>query len=189
MRYGIVCGSYQKMEQRLKIFYYHRACYQSYTSKTNLDRVVARHSAITVDDSDADELKESKHAFPRRIDARSTLSSGSGSQKLLRSSVQLTDKSQCIICQSEKREQKNRRAKEKLRLCSTFAASTKLVEAAELWQNERILLAVSGTQVDAIAADVLYHPTCYREFTRSQSLNKLRDTPAECSDTYSDAFC
>ena len=169
-------------------FYYHRACYQSYTSKTNLDRVVARHSAITVDDSDADELKESKHAFPRRIDARSTLSSGSGSQKLLRSSVQLTDKSQCIICQSEKREQKNRRAKEKLRLCSTFAASTKLVEAAELWQNERILLAVSGTQVDAIAADVLYHPTCYREFTRSQSLNKLRDTPAECSDTYSDAF-
>ena len=50
------------------------------------------------------------------------------------------------------------------------------------------MLALCGCEADAIAADIMYHPSCYREFTRSDNLEKLRDTPAESSDGYCDAF-
>ena len=49
------------------------------------------------------------------------------------------------------------------------------------------MLALSSVS-DTVAGDVLYHPSCYRDFTRKEALDKLRDTPAECTDVYSSAF-
>ena len=108
-------------------------------------------------------------------------------ERSLRSSLPLTDKTKCVICQGEKRSKKTP-TYEKLRLCSTFVASVKLTEAAKLWQDERVMLALCGCEADAIAAAIMYHPSCYSEFTQSDNLEKLRDTPAESSDGYCDAF-
>lgn len=71
------------------------------------------------------------------------------------------------------------------RLCSTVSASNKWREAADLWQNERIMLTHTGPAVDAIV-DVLYHASCYRDFTHKGTLGKLWDLPVESLDVYAD---
>ena len=59
-----------------------------------------------------------------------------------------------------------------------FSASSNILEAAEFSQNDRVLLALSGT-ADAIAGDIVHHQACYRNFTRKDSLDKLRDSSLE----------
>ena len=53
---------------------------------------------------------------------------------------------------------------------------SKLCEAANLRQDERMILAMSGSAVDAIACDILYLPTCYKN---KKTLDRLRDRPEE----------
>ena len=42
--------------------------------------------------------------------------------------------------------------------------------------------------MDAVAADVMYHRSCYKEFTDSCVLKKLEDTAEEMGDSYAEAY-
>ena len=115
---------------------YHPACYQQYTSKTQLARLSARQcTGKQVTPSRGSLASQTEHLSSTEVQTRL-----SGSMnRTLRSSLAKTDKALCIVCQSERKDKKNRRVSENLRLCSTLSASANLIEAAELWQNERIM--------------------------------------------------
>ena len=42
--------------------------------------------------------------------------------------------------------------------------------------------------MDAVAADVMYHRSCYKEFTDSCALKKLEDTAGEMGDSHAQAY-
>ena len=42
--------------------------------------------------------------------------------------------------------------------------------------------------MDAVAVDVIYHRSCYKEFTDSCVLRKLEDTAKEMGDSYAQAY-
>ena len=42
--------------------------------------------------------------------------------------------------------------------------------------------------MDAVAADVMYHWSCYKEFTDSCALKKLEDTEEKMGDSYAQAY-
>ena len=54
-----------------------------------------------------------------------------------------------------------------------------MLDAARLEQNERILLHLECQRLDEIAADVVYHRSCYVDFTRETSLQQFSDLPGE----------
>lgn len=50
------------------------------------------------------------------------------------------------------------------------------------------MLHLESTGMDAVAADVMYHRSCYKEFTDSCALKKLEDTAEEMGDSYAQAY-
>ena len=75
-----------------------------------------------------------------------------------------------VSCQKVK-DCKDRRREERLTRCMTESASKTLLEAAQIGQHERILIQMQSGG-DTIAADVMYHRTCYADFTHYKSLRQ-----------------
>ena len=81
------------------------------------------------------------------------------------------DLKKCLFCQSEKRQRKNRRLTEKLIRCTWHCTPSTLVRAARIRQDERVLLEIEDS--DLHAKDVLYHASCYKDFTCPRQLDLL----------------
>ncbi|KAL9951848.1 hypothetical protein ACROYT_G044583 [Oculina patagonica] len=123
---------------------YHRVCYQMYTAKSHLQRVVKKRKLEEV--SEEEDISEVQKETP-----------------LTRSALQLTDIKRCIICQDEKVDSKNRRRKESLTMCQTRTAGESLLNAAKIRGDQRIVLELHDR--DLIAIEVCYHRSCYRKYT------------------------
>ena len=81
-----------------------------------------------------------------------------------------TDLQKCIICQDSKRGLKNRRLKEELNRCTWDGTHGTLMNAAHVRGDER-LLELEG--VDLPAKGILYHPSCYKDYTSPKALGRL----------------
>ena len=122
---------------------YHRSCYQMYTAKSHVERVVKKRKSEEM--SEEEEISEVQREHP-----------------VTRSCLQSTDIKSCIICQEEKTDSKDRRKKEKLTACQTLNAGESLINAAKKRSDQRILVALDGQ--DLIALEVCYHRSCYRKY-------------------------
>ena len=84
--------------------------------------------------------------------------------------------SKCVICQVEDKKLVNdRRRNEPLILCTNLRST--LLNAARLQQHDRLLLLLDTGGGDNVAADILYHRSCYGVFTHKKELERLADTP------------
>lgn len=96
-------------------------------------------------------------------------------QKLLcrrtRSSIPRTDLKKCIICQAEKRQKRNRRLLERLARCEGDTTPATLCYAAQVRQDERVLLEID--QQDLWAKDIQYHASCYASYVSQRALEQL----------------
>ena len=88
-----------------------------------------------------------------------------------RSSLPRTDLLKCIICQAEKRDKTNMRLLERTYRCTWSCTRGTLINAARVRRDERILLEVE--QADLHAKDVIYHPSCYKDYTSQRALELL----------------
>ena len=91
-----------------------------------------------------------------------------------------------MVCQKEKTHAKDSRCLEPLTQCTNFGST--LLEAARLHQRERLLIYLEGLGVDNVAAEVVYHRSCYQELTNKYVLEHLKFTPAEKGSPYTAAF-
>ena len=55
-------------------------------------------------------------------------------------------------------------------------------------EDEQILLHLQSQGMDAIAADVVYHHSCYQEFINPAALRKYKDVLEELTTGYSRAY-
>ena len=138
---------------------YHHPCYQTYTNKTLIQKLLAKQGTLSHIVSSA--VKPSTSTASRTLRM----------SKLLLRAV-------CIICQKAQRHSGSKL--EILSQCLTTQASDKLLEAAEAKQDERKLLELRGK--DLIAAEIKYHKTCYGSYARS------RDTPVQQGDYEANAI-
>ena len=85
-----------------------------------------------------------------------------------------TDLQLCVICQlSRKAEHGKRYEYQPMRMCEQISP-TALLRAIEPRQDEHLMRCfVHG--FDAVAADVVYHRSCYKSFTNPRSLRLLED--------------
>lgn len=143
---------------------YHRVCYQMYTGKDHLQRV----------------LKKRKLEPPLEVEEDSE-----EEIFLTRSSISQTNIKQCIICQGDKTDSKDRRRKEKLSSCQTFAACESLLKAAQTKGDQRLRVALEGQ--DPIALEVCYHRTCFRYYIKVNEAGEEQTTISE-TQIYEDAF-
>ncbi len=86
--------------------------------------------------------------------------------------VKGSDKNKCAICKSSKRKwvkgPGGRRIGEYPKLCSSFAANDALLDAAK--KTNKFLMQAELTKTpDAVAGDVMYHRSCYRNFVYGHS--------------------
>ena len=121
---------------------FHRACYQMYTSKTHIERLVRKRKYQNASPNEEKPLK----------------------QPMTRSSIASTDIKHCIICQDEKIDPNDRRSKEKLTFCQTKTSEESLFTSAKIRNDKRLLLTLESQ--DFIALEVAYHRSCYRDYTR-----------------------
>ena len=91
-------------------------------------------------------------------------------KRTTRRSFSGSDLLKCIICQTEKRDSKNRRRLETLTQCVTFDSSGTLLNAAHIRKDTRALLAIKE---DLIAKEILYHRSCYRAYTNEKALDRV----------------
>ena len=105
---------------------------------------------------------------------------------LTRSCLQSTDIKQCIICQKEKTDSKDRRRKEKLTLCQTMMAGASIIEAAKVRDDKRLVLMLRDE--DPIALEVCYHRSCYRSYTCIKSLVGQKNEIDPEMQMYDEAF-
>ena len=109
---------------------------------------------------------------PRKVARCDTVDSSLvGSVRRLRSSCPSTDLRKCIICQDDKRQRKNRRLLETLHRCTWDRTPATFLNAARVRNDERVLLEIDGA--DLHAKDVLYHPSCYKDYTSTRALELL----------------
>ena len=150
---------------------YHRSCYSSYTSKSNIEyasRVMSASAASSRSISPTG-------LAPTPVGSQSA---EGGRERLSRSKLAATDFSKCIFCQDRKRMPKHRWKDESLVKCATIDASLRIKEAAKVLQVERLLLAVQE-EADLIALDVVYHKSCYRSKTRQKTIDRLAKQASE----------
>ena len=88
-----------------------------------------------------------------------------------RSSLPATDLKRCSICQEEKRDARNRRKMEKSIRCEGDSTPETLLSAAQIRGHHRIILETD--QQDLWARDILYHISCYKNFTSPRALQLI----------------
>lgn len=93
----------------------------------------------------------------------------------------------CIICQRDKykKNYNGTYVKEKLSKCETDGQ--RLLQSAENKEDERILLH-TRTLADLAAAEVQYHRSCYKDYTRTTNLSKSKCSANRCSDVALEDF-
>ena len=143
---------------------YHRQCYQQYTHKNHLERLVRKRLQ---DDNPEPEASTSGIAKAggkvRRVN---WLSCSPVLPRL------------CIICNNQNKTDKKSTARyESLSQCETFEAGNILLEAARVRKDERII--VSLQDQDCISIELCYHRSCYRNYTNKKSLEILQRKSAE----------
>lgn len=131
---------------------YHRKCYQNYTAKSHIERVVTKRRKIDEDDSTVTVAEQEEESDVR----------------LTRSSLQSTIIQMCWICQAEKTDTKDRRRKERLTNCQTMNAGSTLLDAAKARNDQRLMVALHNK--DPVAVEVCYHKSCYRYYTNIKQL-------------------
>ena len=152
---------------------YHRQCYQTYTHKKLLARLKKRRSEEgTSIPTSADEILDcTPKAGPASESGHYLL------RKNLRSNQALnTDKRMCIICQKDKRNTRNHGRNEPLSVCTNLKDT--LLKAAKLHQDDRIIMQLESV-LDNVAADVLYHRSCYQAYTHPKEMRRLTDSLEE----------
>ena len=80
----------------------------------------------------------------------------------------------------------NRRKMEPLTKCEQIKPEA-LLRAIDLRQDERLIQCFAD-DFDAVASDVVYHRSCYRQYTNPRALKYLEDSPVECNEIYTKAF-
>jgi len=131
---------------------YHRKCYQNYTAKSHIERVVTKRRKIDEDDSTVTVAEQEEE-----LDV-----------PLTRSLLQSTIIQMCWICQAEKTDTKDRRGKERLTNCQTMKAGSILLDTAKAWNDQRLMVALHNK--DPVAVEVCYHTPCYHYYTNIKQL-------------------
>ena len=131
---------------------YHRKCYQNYTAKSHIERVVTKRRKIAEDDSTVTVAEQEEES----------------DVPLTRSSLQSTIIQMCWICQVEKTGTKERHRKERLTNCQTMKAGSTLLDAAKDRNDQRLMVALHNE--DPVAVEVCYHKSCYRYYTNIKQL-------------------
>ena len=80
----------------------------------------------------------------------------------------------CLLCQKTKALRKDGRTSgyESLAELQTFEASKTLIDAAEIHNDARVLLAIKDQ--DLIALEVKYHKSCYRDYRNAKTLDRIK---------------
>lgn len=122
-----------------------------------------------------------------------TSSCGPTIPKRLRSNSIEFKEEKCIICQKEKvikGRPGNPRTREPLSQNVSETGSSSLLKAAQIRENDHVLLQITGQ--DTIAKEIKYHRSCYKDFTKADSLAKIEERNCEHEDNrthaYNDAF-
>ena len=143
---------------------YHRQCYQQYTHKNHLERLVRKRLQ---DDNPEPEASTSGIA-----------KAGGKVRRVNRLSCSPVLPRLCIICNNQNKTDKKSTARyESLSQCETFEAGNILLEAARVRKDERII--VSLQDQDCISIELCYHRSCYRNYTNKKSLEILQRKSAE----------
>ena len=146
---------------------YHRRSYSIYTHKKALEACLLKQEKASsssdgegvamdeahTDDTAAAEKGASRDAGKRRFFTRSALPK----VKALA----------CLFCLKQGYKRQKGKS-EPLTDCQTFQASERILQAARLRNDERVLCELEGGP-DAIAAEVVYHLSCYRYASTSRS--------------------
>ena len=100
-----------------------------------------------------------------------------------RSTLPGLDLTKCLMCQTEKRKRKDRRKMEKTTRCQLDFAAATFLHAANVRDDKRVLLEIQGTDVHA--KDVVYHNSCYKDYTSPRRLELLikKQLDAETTDS------
>ena len=93
------------------------------------------------------------------------------------------DLTKCLMCQTEKRKRKDRRKMEKTTRCQLDCAAATLLHASNDRNDKRVLLEIQGADVHA--NDVVYHNSCYKNYTSPRRLELLmkKQSDAETTDS------
>ena len=152
---------------------YHRSCYQSYTNKTNLDRLVRKRQAQQVQPQSSNEPDVSSEPLPKYKTHQS-----------LPTFEPLKTKG-CIICRSIKY-QRDKKNIAPLSQCLTVEAGEALRKAATIRDDQRVLMELADN--DPIAKEVRYHRYCYQRYTLKRNLKALSLKRKETKSAYDVAF-
>lgn len=109
-------------------------------------------------------------------------------KRVCRSQVQSFNIEKCIICQKDK-VKKNRasaRTREPLTQNISEYGSASLLKAAQIRDDERVLLHIKGQ--DTIALEVKYHRSCYKEYVHQETLSKLEDQNCQNEDSTTTSY-
>eukprot|EP00117_Sycon_ciliatum_P010162 scpid84950/ scgid12173/ len=97
-----------------------------------------------------------------------------------RKSLPLTDFTLCLLCQRTKMVDKY--TQEKTSRVEMDTGVERLVQAARTRGDKRVSLAIEDGDLDFFAAEVRYHPSCYRTYTKKSTLEAImqeRDDPID----------
>lgn len=139
---------------------YHRQCYQRYTNKGHLSRIEESTRKALSHSPTLESNEEQDEPLPKRF---------------CRSQSAKFDAQKCVICQKEKtiRQLNGSRKKESLTQNISEYGSATLLKAAKLKQDRNILLHIEGQ--DSIALEIKYHRSCYKNYVKQETLNKLEE--------------
>ena len=143
-------------------------CYQHLTNKTLLERCLKRKVAAAPHEGDA----SADIASPAKRNTRSRLSAPKVRPGL----------KTCIFCQKLERRWPSREQKYRMQstsCCQYESAAEKLLSAANIRNDERVLVAVGDSVSSLIAREVHYHRLCFNEYTREKTLLSLQKTTSE----------
>ena len=144
---------------------YHRQCYQAYTNSEHIARIKRHRTEETIDAPRND---------PENGDPPT--------KKSMRHCSDYSKPRLCLICQTKKYD-KSKKNLLPLSQCMTFQAGEKLLNAAKLCKDDRIIRELS--HIDPIAAEISYHHSCYVGYTKK---NLEETSCATKFDVYDETF-
>ena len=133
---------------------YHRKCYQYFTMKKSLERLMKQKTDIqTAISRNTDGSIDTEETVIQHRNKR-----GKSSSTIL--------PKRCIFCEKEKK-YKGMQSKEPLRLCIDERATATIISVATKKKYYRIL-----SITDLIASEARYHSTCYKQYTKVNNNQK-----------------
>ena len=158
---------------------FHRSCYQNYTNRTNLARLLKKREKEGNEAGQLMHVSSNTAGDDSTICSEPTTSCAANKRVTRKSQACQTDFKLCILCQKIKMEDKHR--KEKIGRVEMDCAVATLLHAANVRGHERVLLATEYGKLDFFAAEVRYHPSCYRIYTNKKTLALIEQKQAVCT--------